>query len=100
MIRVQAILEHPTYQENLVKIKAAEENRIFCCHSIIHFLDVARIAMIINIEEEYGLEKELIYATALLHDIGRHVEYFNQTPHEIASSEIAPGILKNAIFLK
>ena len=71
MNRVDLILEHPKYQEYLDKIKQAEEKRIFCLHNMNHFLDVARIAYIMNLEEELGIAKEIIYATALLHDIGR-----------------------------
>ena len=63
-----------------------------------HFLDVARIGMIINLEEKMGLDKEWIYASALLHDLGKHVQYDDGTPHEIASGEIAPAILKECGF--
>lgn len=63
-----------------------------------HFLDVARIGEIINLEEHLGLEREWIYAAALLHDMGRHVQYEDDTPHELASAEIAPQILKDCGF--
>lgn len=98
MERVNRILKSRKYQEHIDKIKAAEENRIFCCHNMGHFLDVARIAALINTEEGLEIDKELIYATALLHDIGRHVQYADGTPHEQASAVLAPEILQEAGF--
>lgn len=96
MERVNAILNNKKYQEHIDKIKQAEEKRIFCLHNMAHFLDVARIAALINEEEKLGISKELIYTTALLHDIGRHVQYADGTPHELASAELAPVILTEA----
>lgn len=98
MERVNRILENKKYKEYLQKNKAAEEDRIFCCHAMEHFLDVARIAYILNLEEALQIAKELIYATALLHDIGRHVQYEDRTPHERASAELAEDILQECGF--
>ncbi len=98
MERVNRILKSQKYQEHIDKIKAAEEGRIFCCHNMGHYLDVARIASLINAEEQLGIDKELIYAASLLHDIGRHVQYADGTPHEQASARLAPEILKETGF--
>ena len=98
MERIQRILSNTAYRENLDKNRAAEEGRRFCCHNMGHFLDVARIAWIWNLEEGLGIDRELIYASALLHDIGRHVQYGNGTPHEEASAAIAPDILRDCGF--
>ncbi len=49
----------------------AEEGRRFCHHDMGHFLDVARLAMIFNLQQGLSVSKEMIYAAALLHDIGR-----------------------------
>jgi len=100
MKRVNKILENSTYKEYIRKNKAAEGDRIFCCHNMEHFLDVARIAQMMNLEEKLGLSKELIYATALLHDIGRHVQYEDGTPHEVASAKLAENILEECGFGK
>ena len=100
MKRVNKILENSTYKEYIRKNKAAEVDRIFCCHNMEHFLDVARIAQMMNMEEKLGLSKELIYATALLHDIGRHVQYEDGTPHEVASAKLAENILEECGFGK
>lgn len=98
MNRVNLILENSKYQEYIDKIKQAEEDRIFCLHNMSHFMDVARIAYSINLEEGLGLSKEWIYATALLHDIGRFKQYEDGTPHELASAELAPEILAETGF--
>ncbi len=98
MERIDAILSNDNYRKYIKKNLAAEENRIFCRHNIEHFLDVARIGTIINLEEQIGLKKEFIYAAALLHDIGRHIQYENKTPHEIASAQLASDILRECGF--
>lgn len=100
MKHVNNIIEHPAYKEALAEIAIREENRIFCRHNTDHFMNVARIAMILNLEEHREVDKDLIYATALLHDIGRHIQYDDKTPHEIASAEIAEPILKDCGFRK
>lgn len=98
MERVNAILKNETYQSYLREIAVCEETRIFCRHNMAHFLDVARIAQLLNLEEAVGLSKEMIYAAALLHDIGRHLQYREGTPHEQASALLAPQILKECGF--
>ena len=65
---------------------------------MVHFLDVARIGTIIALEEGLELDREWIYAAALLHDCGKHEQYENGTPHEQASARIAPDILEDCGF--
>ena len=69
MERIHAICNHPVWKESIKKIQALEQERIFCKHNPQHFLDVARLAWIENLEKNLGIEKELIYAAGLLHDI-------------------------------
>ncbi len=95
MERVNRILRHEAFREHLEKNEAAEEGRIFCRHNMGHFLDVARIAMILNLQEGLQLPQDIIYGAALLHDIGRHEQYAEGTPHEIASARIAPALLED-----
>jgi putative nucleotidyltransferase with HDIG domain len=90
---VQKIYEQEAFKLHMEQNKAAEATRIFCKHDLQHCIDVARIATILNLQEGFGVSKELIYATALLHDIGRHLQYENGTPHEEASAKLAPDIL-------
>ena len=100
MKRIDKILEHDLFQYHLKENNTAEADRRFCRHNMVHFLDVARIAMIINLEEQLGIDKEWIYAAALLHDVGKHMQYADGTPHERASGEIAPKILRDCGFLQ
>ncbi len=96
--RINRIINHELFLKNLRKNEAAEADRRFSRHDMAHFLDVARIGRIINLEEQMGVDAELIYAAALLHDIGRHRQYEDGTPHEQASADIAPEILKDCGF--
>lgn len=98
MNRVDKILNHELFLYHLRENESAEAQRHFCRHNMVHFLDVARIGMIINLEESLEIDKEWIYAAALLHDMGKHIQYENGTPHEVASAEIAPKILADCGF--
>lgn len=95
MERVNRILRHDVFWRHIRENGAAEKERIFCRHDMAHFLDVARIAMIINLQEGLGLSQGMIYGAALLHDIGRHEQVKTGVPHEIASARIAPDILSD-----
>lgn len=98
MERVNRILQQEIYKQHIKKNEEAEADRRFCRHNMGHFLDVARIAMILNEQEKLDIPKELIYAAALLHDIGRHVQYRDGTLHEKAGAELAPAILEACGF--
>lgn len=98
MDRINRIKEHKLFQQHLQENYTAEANRRFCRHNMVHFLDVARIGWIMNLEEAMGLCKEWIYAAALLHDLGKHVQYEEGTPHELVSAQIAPSILRDCGF--
>ncbi len=93
MERINNILDHKDYQSYLEKIAFHEKNRIFCGHNMVHFMDVARIGYIMILEDGAKISKEFIYAAALLHDIGRFLQYETGQPHELASGDLAPGIL-------
>lgn len=98
MDRVNQIWKHPFYQTELHKLQLLEADREFCRHTPEHFLDVARLAYIRALEENYSVSKELIYCTALLHDIGRARQYEDGTPHDEAGAVIAEQILKELGF--
>ena len=93
MERVNRILSHPLYREYYGKLERLEKDRKFCRHQMGHLLDVARIACIRNLEEGLGLDKEIIYAAAVLHDIGKSLQYEKKIPDETASEQIAKEIL-------
>jgi len=98
MDRIDKILNHELFLYHLHANESAEAQRHFCRHNMVHFLDVARIGIIINLEEGLGIDREWIYAAALLHDMGKHIQYEDGTPHEVASGEIAPQILADCGF--
>jgi len=98
MERIDRILKHKAFLYHLGQNEKAESDRIFCRHGMTHFLDVARIGRIISLEEGIALDAEWIYAAALLHDMGKHVQYEDGTPHEIVSAGIAPEILADCGF--
>lgn len=100
MENTKKLLEDKAYLDYLNRLEAFEKDRIFCRHNLEHFLDVARICYINSLEKNLGLSKDIIYFTALLHDIGRVEEYENNTDHNKASRTIASGFLENTSFSK
>ena len=87
------IIKSKVFLDGLRIIEEREMDRIYCKHGMEHLLDVARIAMLINVERNLSISKELIYSTALLHDIGRSKEYTDGTPHEKAGVMLSEEIL-------
>ena len=98
MKRINYILNDPDFLNYLNKNQEAEVDRIYCHHDIAHFLDVSRIAYIISLEEKLNIDKVILYAMGLLHDIGRWMEYENGIDHAIASKKLAEGILHKCEF--
>lgn len=100
MDRINNIINNIKYKIYVERNNKREEEREFCKHNIEHFLDVARIAYIISIEEKICVNKEVIYAVALLHDIGKWQEYEENISHNISSSRLSEEILKESSFDK
>lgn len=112
MERIQKIWEHPLYQDRFKKLQLAERERMFCNHTLQHFLDVARLMWIWCLEERIETEgapvsraghaelpdRPLIYAAAFLHDIGRYDQIINGTPHEQAGADLAGIIMPECGF--
>lgn len=100
MDRFNKIFHSKSYNYYLDKIAEYERDREFCIHTVEHFLAVGRIAYIMVLENKVNISKELVYLTAILHDIGRYKQYEDKTPHEIASWEIAKSLLDENQFTK
>lgn len=98
MERVNRIFRHPLYQKELQSIQEAEKDRVYCGHDMQHFMDVARTSTILNDEQLAGFSREVLYATALLHDIGRAREYSEGISHDEASAALAEEILPECGF--
>lgn len=100
MERVNRILQHKDFQTYMKTICKQEQTRQFCLHGIEHSLAVARIGYIKNLEQQLSIKKDVIYAAALLHDIGRSVEYTVGTSHHEAGAELAYPILVDCGYLE
>ncbi|MDK2800434.1 MAG: uncharacterized protein PWP27_361 [Clostridiales bacterium] len=98
MKRITKILNHPQYIEYLNRNAEAEKERVFCRHDLRHALEVARVAYIMVLENKLMIKKDIIYAAALLHDIGRWKEYASGVDHTVISAELAISILVDSGF--
>lgn len=98
MKNTDIVLNHKIFNEKINKIENDEKTRVFCKHDFSHLMNVARICYIINLEENLNIDKDLIYVTALLHDLGRADEVDTGINHSILSQEIAQEILKDLNF--
>ncbi|MGX6978371.1 HD domain-containing protein [Vagococcus elongatus] len=98
MKRINQLIRHRDFQFYLKEIERFEAERIFCKHDIAHFFDVARIAYILKLENHLKVDREIIYAAALLHDIGRYLEYKKDIPHDQASVQLAEPLLIETKF--
>ena len=98
MDQIEAIRRHPVFQREYQRLWEAEQDRIFCRHDMEHLLSVARLMYLYSLEEQTNLSRELLYAAALLHDIGRYEELHRGTPHEIAGARLAGEILDDCCF--
>lgn len=98
MDKINEILQNDIFKLNMEKLEKLEENRAFCRHGINHSLDVARIAYIMTLENGFDYSKDIIYAIALLHDIGRVMQYEKGVSHHEGSVILAEEILKNTSY--
>lgn len=90
---VARLLQSRQFRQLVRELEELEKDRQYCRHDFAHFMDVARLAVLVNLEQNLGLEQEMIYLTALLHDLGRVQEYQYGISHEIAGEEIAVQLL-------
>lgn len=95
MLAVEAVRRHPVYVDHMKRLARLESDRVFCKHQTTHLLDTARIAYIRALERKMPFRKEVIYAAALLHDVGKAEQYECGEPHEKAGARIATEILSD-----
>lgn len=98
MERIQPILQHPLYRDALQRMDILEHNRIYCRHGLPHLLDVARIAALLAVDRGVTYPRDVIYAAALLHDLGRLKQYMTGEPHAAAGVPMAQEILRDTTF--
>ena len=82
MKRVDAILRHPLFEEKLRLLDELEAERAFCRHDLTHLMDVARLMWIDVLEQGLAIDRDVVYAAALLHDLGRVEQIQHGIPHE------------------
>lgn len=97
---VRRLIQETDYLEQMKQLEELEKERKFCRHGLNHVLDVARIAWIQVLEEQLSLEKEMVYLTALLHDLGRSAEYQKGIPHHEAGVPMARMYLEQIGYPK
>ncbi|MDY6065908.1 MAG: HD domain-containing protein [Finegoldia sp.] len=98
MENVDIILKDQDYIDLVNRLEDYEKNRIYCKHDFEHFLDVARICYILILENKLDVDKDLVYVTALLHDIGRVIQIEEGIDHDKASVAIAKKLLAKTNF--
>ena len=103
MKRIDNIINDKRFRDRINVIRNEERDRIFCRHGYEHILEVARLSYIFALEngvagEDKTLKKDIIYATALLHDIGRFTPLEEEIGHRDAGPVIAKPILQDAGF--
>ena len=93
-MRYYDILKNEKFLSVLAQLKELEKDREYCRHGIEHLLDVARIAYILSLEKGLDIDKDIIYTTALLHDVGRGEQYISGRDHHATGAVIAEEILR------
>lgn len=94
MNRVRQLTADPDYGRYLRETEKHEKDRLYCRHDFSHLLDVARIAWILCLEQGLQVSRPVVYAAALLHDIGRFVQYYDSSvDHAEASAGLAAPLL-------
>ncbi len=98
ILKANRIISNPLFLEKMEQLEQLEQNRQFCRHGWEHCMDVARAMALINEERGLGFSKDMLYSTALVHDLGRVEEYIQGIPHEKAGVILAKQILKECGF--
>ena len=98
MKNTNKIIKSKIYNDYLNELEYLERDRFFCRHNYEHFISVARICYILKLEEDVDVDKDMIYSTALLHDLGRVIEIKEGINHAKASVDIAREILEITDF--
>lgn len=98
MKRIDRLMANSLYKEKQKRLDELEGQRIYCRHGFNHAISVARIMYIKALEKNLSFDKELIYAVALIHDIGRCDQYESGIPHHEAGEKLAGQILPECGF--
>ena len=69
MNRIDRIIQGPQYVDTLKRLQVLETDRIFCRHDMSHFMSVARLMWIEVLEQQLSVDREVVYAAALLQSL-------------------------------
>ncbi|MCM1209725.1 MAG: HD domain-containing protein [Ruminococcus sp.] len=83
---------------DLVMIGRGSYGKPWVFEEIRHYFETGELLPPKSLEEKMKIDKELIYAAALLHDIGRAMEYKDGSPHHEMGAKLAEKILLHADF--
>ncbi|HAP32150.1 MAG TPA: phosphohydrolase [Firmicutes bacterium] len=99
MERINLLLRSSLYRDYLGKVEEKEKDRVFCKHGFNHSMEVARLCWIFLLENGLTYARDVVYAAALLHDLGR-CEEDNATVaaacHALRSARLAEPLLAEA----
>lgn len=94
MERVQKLTADSDYRRYLCVTAQHEIDRPYCHHDYSHLLAVARISWILCLERQLGISQSVVYAAALLHDLGRFAQYEDKrVDHASESARLAVPLL-------
>lgn len=93
MPRVDALVASESFRCAIAAVDEAERDRPWCRHGMPHLLDVARICWIAVLGQRLPIARDVVYAAALLHDIGRAAQYATGEPHDVAGARMAAELL-------
>lgn len=96
--RISLVVKDEKFLSLIKKIEQDEKNRKFCKHDFKHLVKTAEICYTLSYEYNLNIKKDIIYATSLMHDLGRAVEYETGISHEEYSSGFAKEILSRCNF--
>ncbi len=105
MERINKILNNSKFKTILADLKKIEKDRVFCKHTMEHFISTARICYMLFLEDNVrknlveelkSINKDIIYAAGILHDIGRLEQYKSGKDHALVGAEMSKDILIDA----
>jgi uncharacterized protein len=89
MDRVNAIINNKEFQDWIVANNQAEYGSQYCRHGLEHAFDVARIAYELWLDNSGNpVAKDIVYAAALLHDIGYWSKFEDLTENSADDEDI------------
>lgn len=95
LIFADRVLKHKKFQQYLRLNRYCDKKRGLCLHNLQHLLDVARTAYAMSLESGLGLSKDIIYTTALLHDIAKWRQDRYKQDHAFEGARLAEKILED-----